>query len=449
MRRTSRPLLATLVLASILAVGGWQPRAEAVSGGCEIDTPSGAFARKVELSTGHARVWRLYQAFFLRQPDEGGFDYWTKVRASGASLGDIAFQFAQGTEFQNRYGSLSHAQFVDLAYDNILCRTPDAEGRAYWTGLLESGALTRWDMVINFAELREYLRRTETCHSIYKAETAAVEGCPDPEPTPLSGATLGTDGYQAVTYTVPRVGGGSGTFRGVKVKLSAGVFETGSDRCSVASINANWMPGSEKDGPNPSVLGIGVVDGIHVKGSADRSDRGVFGLRFDHDPTNVVEVWPGDTLSSDDRRLSSVAWHDGKASIENWYAAAELSPYLSELAPEEIVDPSDWVWAAAGIPLRVDGQTDQDFYSADYPNDPYTYQTLGHPFVAVDQDSGILLFGATNDFDVRDMVVWAETHGWEDLIKFDGGGSIEYNEGGQAVVLGTSRDVPVWLGIGC
>ncbi len=449
MRRTIRTLLAVLMLSSVLAIGGWQPQAEAVSGGCNIDTPSSSYARKVELSTGHARVWRLYQAFFLRQPDAVGFDYWLSVRASGASLGDIAFQFAQGTEFQNRYGSLSHAQFVDLAYDNILCRTPDAEGRAYWTGLLQSGAMTRWDMVINFAELREYLRRTETCHSIYAAETAAVSACPSPTPTPLSQATLANDGYQAVTYSVPRVGGGAGTFRGVKVKLSAGVFETGSNRCSVASINGNWMPSSEKDGPNPSVLGIGVVDGIHVKGSSDRTDRGVFGLRFDANPTNVVEVWPGDTLSSDDRRLSSVAWHDGKASVENWYAAAELSPYLTELAPAEIVDPSDWVWAAAGIPLRVDGQTDQDFSSADYPNDPYTYQTLGHPFVAVDQDSGYLLFGATADFDVRDMVVWAETHGWEDLIKFDGGGSVEYNEGGQAVVRGTSRDVPVWLGIGC
>ncbi|MEL6981380.1 MAG: DUF4214 domain-containing protein, partial [Actinomycetota bacterium] len=252
--RTLRPLLAILVLSSVLAVGGWQPSAQAVSGDdCNISTPDGSYSRQVALSTGHARVWRLYQAFFLRQPDSGGFDYWIQVRSGGASLSDIAFQFAQGNEFQNRYGSLSHAQFVDLAYQNILCRTPDTEGRNYWTGLLESGALTRWDMVINFAELKEYLRRTATCHSIYPAETAAVDDCPSPTPTPLSSATLAADGYQAVTYTVPRVGGGSGTFRGVKVDLSKGVFETGSDRCSVASINANWMPGSEKDGANPSV----------------------------------------------------------------------------------------------------------------------------------------------------------------------------------------------------
>ncbi|MEM9563368.1 MAG: DUF4214 domain-containing protein [Actinomycetota bacterium] len=462
MRTKLRSLLALLLLASVVTVTGsptagaddvggevaTEPPTVAVSG-CSISTPSSDFSKKVQLSTGHARVWRLYQAFFLRQPDDAGFDYWLRVRSGGATLADIAYQFSQGNEFVNRYGSLSHAEFVDLAYANILCRTPDAEGRAYWTGLLQSGELTRWDMIINFTELREYLGRTQTCHSIYPAESAATSGCAQSNLRPLSEATFSQDGYHAVTITVPRWGGGSGTFHGVKVDLSKGVFETGSNRCSVASINGNWMPTSEKDGANPSVLGIGVVDGIHVKGSSDRSDRGVFGLRFDPDPTNVVEVWPGDTLSDDDTKLSSVAWHDGKASLENWYAAAELSPYLSELAPQEIVDPSEWVWAAAGIPLRVDGQTDKDFSSADYPNDPYTYQTLGHPFVAVDQDNGYLLFGATANFDVRDMVVWAENNGYEDLVKFDGGGSVEYNVAGQAVVRGTSRDVPVWLGIGC
>ena len=232
------------------------------------------------------------------------------------------------------------------------------------------------------------------------------------------------------------------------MNIASGVFKTGHNRCSVASINANWMPGSQKDGPNPDVLGIGAVDGVQVKGSSDRSDRGVFGLRFDPSPTNVIETWPGEPVRDTDTRLSSVAWHDGKASLENWYAAAELSPYLNELVPHEIVDPKEWVWAAAGIPLRVDGQTDSDFGS-DYSRDPYTYQTHGHPYVLVDQDSGLLVFGATGDADVKKMVDWAAANGYEDLIKFDGGASVEYNIGGQAVVRGTSRDVPVWLGIGC
>ncbi len=442
MRVVVRMGVAALLLATTLAFGG-SSAVSGASGSCGISPPNGDFSQQVEASTGHARVWRLYQAFFLRQPDEQGFEYWLQTRNGGATLGAIAYQFAQGTEFKNRYGNLSHAQFVDLAYSNVLCRPPDPQGRAYWTNLLETGALTRWDMMINFAELREYLNRTSTCHSIYPNESAAVSSCAESNVVALASANMADHGYRQIDWNIP-----GGSFRGVEVDFTRGVFETGSSRCSVASINANWLVGSQKDRPNPGVLGVGVVDGVHVKGSSDRTDRGVFGLRFDPSPTNVVEVWPGDTLSSDDTRLSSVVHHSGRKLLESWHAAAELSPYLSELAPQEIVAGKEWVWAAAGVPLIIDGQVDQDF-SSDYANDPYTYQTLRHPFVAFDQNTNRLIFGATSNADVRDLVNWAQGAGYEDLIKFDGGASAEFNIAGQAVVAGTSRDIPVWLGIGC
>ncbi len=441
MRVAVRLVVAALLLATTLAFGG--SPVSGTTGGCGISPPNADYTQQVEASTGHARVWRLYQAFFLRQPDQQGFEYWLQTRNGGATLGAIAYQFAQGPEFRNRYGNLSHAQFVDLAYANVLCRAPDAAGRAYWTGLLETGALTRWDMMINFAELREYLNRTSTCRSIYPNESAAVGSCAESKLVPLAAANLVDHGYREINWSIP-----GGSFRGVEVDFSRGLFETGSSRCSVASINANWLVASQKDRPNPGVLGIGVVDGVHVKGSSDRTDRGVFGLRFDPSPTNVVEVWPGDTLSGDDTRLSSVLFHSGRKSLESWHAAAELSPYLSGLAPHEIVAGTEWVWAAAGVPLIIGGQVDKDF-SSDYSNDPYTYQTVRHPFVAFDKNTNRLIFGATSNADVRDLVNWAQGAGYEDLIKFDGGASAEFNVAGQAVVAGTSRDIPVWLGIGC
>ncbi|MCP5028606.1 MAG: DUF4214 domain-containing protein, partial [Actinomycetia bacterium] len=283
---------------------------EAEATSCAISKPAGDFANQVESSAGHARLWRLYQAFFLRQPDEDGFDYWVSVRSSGATLSDIAFQFAYGPEFEDRYGALSNSEFVDLVYDNVLCRDPDGAGRAYWVGLLDSGAITRWDMLVNFTELREYLDRTETCHSIYPGESASVSKCPESKLVPVAEASWSTHGYHAIDFELE-----GGTIEGVKVNLSRPILETGSSRCSVASINANWLKPEEKDQPNPSVLGIGVVDGVHVKGSAERSDRGVFGLRFDKTPSSVVEVWPGDTLSSDDRRLNSIVYHSGRRTI--------------------------------------------------------------------------------------------------------------------------------------
>lgn len=447
MRRWTRTCLAVAVLSTALAIGG-PPPAQATTDTCSISKPSAAFTQPVALSAGHARVWRLYQAFFLRQPEQAGMDYWIGIRARGASPSAIAFEFSSSKEFRDRYGNLDHGQFVDLVYENVLCRVPDSGGRAHWINALQSGTLTRWDMVINFVELREYLRRTSTCHSLYPAESAAVASCPVANLVPLAQADYATHGYQERYETVPRVGGGLGSFRGVDVDFSRNVFEAGANRCSVASINANWLEASQKDRPNPAVLGLGLVDGVHVKGSSDRTDRGVLGLRFDDTPTDVVEVWPGDTKSPDDRRLSSVLYHRGKATLESWHASAETSPYLNELHPEHKVGPDEWVWAAAGIPLRIDGQTDRDFMQS-YVNDPYTYQTLGHPFVAFDQNTGRLVFAGASNLDVRDLVVWAENHGYEDLIKFDGGGSFEFNVGGKPAVGGTSRDVPVWLGVGC
>lgn len=445
MRRPIAMLLATVSLAFGLAVSPiTAPSAAAAT--CRISAPSSAYADQVTTSAGHARVWRLYQAFFLRQPDQNGFDYWARVRSQGARLTDIAYQFANGEEFRARYGNLDDGRFVDLVYRNVLCRTADANGRAYWLGLLRRGELTRWDMMINFVELREYLRRTGTCHSVYPAESAAAS-CPSAT-RPLAQATLGTDGYRERNMTVSRWGGGNGSFRGVEVDLTRNVFETGTERCAIASINGNWTVASQKDRPDPDVLGIAVVDGVHLRGSSDRTDRGIVGLRFDRTPKDVVEVWPGDTKSADDTRLSSVMHHRGAVSIENWYASAEMSPYLREIEPEQIVAPHEWVWAAAGMPLRVDGQTYKNFMS-DYVNDPYTHQTRRHPFLAVDQDTNRLVFGATQDLDTRDLVVWAENNGYEDLVKFDGGGSAEFNVGGRAVVAGTPRDIPLWLGVGC
>ncbi|MGH1491626.1 MAG: DUF4214 domain-containing protein [Acidimicrobiales bacterium] len=451
----ARTAVVIMMLAATLATGGTSSATSGsvtagVSGGsggsgdgCEISAPNADFSQQVAASTGHARVWRLYQAFFLRQPDEDGFDYWLQTRNGGATLGDIAYQFAQGPEFINSYGELSHAEFVDLAYANVLCREPDDEGRAYWAGLLTSGSLTRWDMIINFVELGEYLEFTSTCHSIYPEQSASVDDCAESKIVPLAAANMTDHGYRAIETDIP-----GGSFSGVEVDMTRDLFETGTSRCSVASINANWLVASEKDRANPGVLGIGVVDGVHVKGSSDRTDRGIFGLRFDASPSDVVEVWPGDSLSDDDTRLNSVMYKSGRKALESWHASAESSPYLEVLAPEEIVTNSEWVWAAAGVPLIIDGQTDQDF-SSDYHNDPYTYQTVRHPFVAFDQDSKRLIFGATANADVADLVNWASSNGYEDLIKFDGGASAEYNIAGQAVVAGTSRDIPVWLGIGC
>ncbi len=439
----------SLTLAATLTVPG---AAEAATDDCRISTPAPEFEPVVGLSPDHARVWRLYQATFLRQPDSNGLAHWVGAAQDGMGLDEIASYFTDGAEFRNRYGNVSNAEFVRLVYANVLCRLPDGSGETYWVDQLRSGSLSRSDLVVNFTELREYLRVTETCHSIHNAETAAVNHCETEGLVPLGQATLAANGYQAYNKSFA-----GGSFKGVIVDLDRvladGRLTTGRDRCSVASINANWLVASQKDSFDPGALGIGVVDGVHVKNSSDRTDRGVFGIRVDANPKSVTEDWPvtGErwpSPSESDTKLNSVIHTAGNLVLEQWHASAETSIYLDQLEPAQKVGADEWIWAAAGIPLRIDGQNDEDL-SSDYARDPYTYTTPYHPFVAVDQDSGRLVFGATNSATVPSLVDWAVANGYEDLIKFDGGGSVEFNVGGQATVQGTSRDIPVWLGLGC
>jgi hypothetical protein len=107
------------------------------------------------------QVYRLYVAFFLRNPDQAGFDYWTGVRNGGASLQSIAASFASSAEFVSTYGSLTNGRFVELVYGNVLGRAPDAAGRAYWEWQLAIG-LGRGDMMVGFSESAELVLTTGT-----------------------------------------------------------------------------------------------------------------------------------------------------------------------------------------------------------------------------------------------------------------------------------------------
>ncbi len=105
-------------------------------------------------------VTRLYQAFFLRRPDQEGFSYWVGRRREGLSLVRISEFFTGSGEFTTRYGSLSDEAFVDRIYRNVLGRGPDASGMAFWTSKLASGSTRGWVM-IQFSESDEYRAQTQ------------------------------------------------------------------------------------------------------------------------------------------------------------------------------------------------------------------------------------------------------------------------------------------------
>ncbi len=123
-------------------------------------------------------VFRLYCAYFLRQPDAGGREFWKTQAANGMPLKDISDAFAGSPEFDTLYGSLNGVGFVNLIYTNLLDRRPDQGGLNFWSGEIDSGNRTRGDVMIGFSEAPEYVGRFP-----------ANGGCPSNGSTPTGPTT--------------------------------------------------------------------------------------------------------------------------------------------------------------------------------------------------------------------------------------------------------------------
>jgi hypothetical protein len=110
---------------------------------------------------------RLYLAYFERVPDYEGLDYYIDQRERGRLLDDIADEFAGSREIGTRYGSLDNAAFVDRVYRNVFEGAGDADQRASWVAQLESGAVTRGQMMLAFSESAAF--RTATANEVFVA----------------------------------------------------------------------------------------------------------------------------------------------------------------------------------------------------------------------------------------------------------------------------------------
>ncbi|WP_375550985.1 DUF4214 domain-containing protein [Rhodophyticola porphyridii] len=108
-----------------------------------------------------AQVFRLYQATLDRAPDAAGHRGWTETLRDGqASLLQVIEGFMGSPEFQGRYGATDTTEFVTLMYENVLGRAPDPAGLQAWRDQLDSGALSRAEVVFGFSESQEFMGNT-------------------------------------------------------------------------------------------------------------------------------------------------------------------------------------------------------------------------------------------------------------------------------------------------
>lgn len=144
-------------------VGYWVNRLQPVSSGGASSPPItpahviDAFVGSPEFQGTLAPVARLYLAYFRRAPDYDGVQYWLGRYRAGATLQSISDAFAASAEFASTYGALDNAGFVTLVYQNILGRAADPDGLAYWKAQLDSNAMTRGGVMLQFSESAEYV----------------------------------------------------------------------------------------------------------------------------------------------------------------------------------------------------------------------------------------------------------------------------------------------------
>ena len=108
-----------------------------------------------------AALVRLYTGVLGREPDEAGFDYWLEALASGKSLTSIAEDFFVSNEFLNGHVEPTQGALIDSLYQQVLMRSPDPEGVAYWQAQLQEEAFGEGNLVLAFTNSEEYVQATQ------------------------------------------------------------------------------------------------------------------------------------------------------------------------------------------------------------------------------------------------------------------------------------------------
>ena len=93
-----------------------------------------------------SQIQQLYVAYFGRPADADGLAFWELQAAnsggSASTFAAISASFATSAEYLATYAGLTAYQKIDAVYTNLLHRTADDIGRAYWGDKLALGALT-------------------------------------------------------------------------------------------------------------------------------------------------------------------------------------------------------------------------------------------------------------------------------------------------------------------
>ena len=115
--------------------------------------PSGTVATQAAGSAPQ-QIENAYRLYLDRNAEQGGLDYWDARRKAGLSVNDLGKNIQNSPEYASRWGlpapkpekpvlqstdQTPSGRVIDQMYINYLGRLPEAEGKNYWLGQLNSG----------------------------------------------------------------------------------------------------------------------------------------------------------------------------------------------------------------------------------------------------------------------------------------------------------------------
>jgi Ca2+-binding RTX toxin-like protein len=105
------------------------------------------YFKEVTMAVTREQVAELYVAFFERAPDADGLAYW--VNDSGLTIDQISDSFFDQPETQEKYPeTMDNATYIETIYQNLFDRSADTAGAIYWASELDSGNISRADMIM-------------------------------------------------------------------------------------------------------------------------------------------------------------------------------------------------------------------------------------------------------------------------------------------------------------
>lgn len=211
-----------------------------------------------------AAVQQLYVGYLGRAADSAGQKFWADAIANGtATIKSVATGFTLSAEYKAAYAGLSTDALVEKVYNNVLGRTPDAEGKAFWVAALAKGTVTADTLVATIVTNLGALDQATINNKVFVSQTYTDAAGTAYNPTAGAAVLVGVDSTPAsVATAIAGITNGTlaGLTPGANLIAAVATAATAIDTYAKAAAGTNPTFDTSKDGSVSSVEATAAFD---------------------------------------------------------------------------------------------------------------------------------------------------------------------------------------------